>query len=640
MKIHVVLLLAVVNFIHCDECKLMFDLAIVEIGGSLRTIYNHLKGHDQLLQRIPDMQEKLEHLENNLQDMQEKLEHLENNLQGHDELLQRIPDVQEKLQHLENNLQDVHQELGNQKTSFQELHHELEHVKGLSQETGQLVRREVLEHLTNVSAAANEEIKSYVHEEISGVISLAQGHDELLQRIPDMQEKLQHLENNLQDMQEKLEHLENNLQDMQEKLEHLENNLQGHDELLQRIPDMQQKFQHLENNLQDVQEKLEHLENNLQDVHQELGNQKTSFQELHHELEHVKGLSQETGQLVRREVLEHLTNVSAAANEEIKSYVHEEISGVISLAQGHDELLQRIPDMQQKFQHLENNLQDVQEKLEHLENNLQGLSQETGQLVRREVLEHLTNVSAAANEEIKSYVHEEISGVISLAQDMQEKLQHLENNLQGLSRETAQCLKGEDLEHLTNVSAAANQEIKSFHEEMSEVIAWSQKDKCSEGGLLCGKSRTCKNNPFSFTCSCPSGFTWDGSECKEFHCRSPANRIPGLGCLLEIEQGLTFQAMKKKCEEEGMRLAQHMSLQQLQDMAHSFRYAGLWVGVYDGKWTSDGSLVPEDLWKEGYDSDPSRRCGHIDWESSSSSFKLNQRDCSLEYYGYCQFPMP
>ncbi|XP_068221772.1 putative leucine-rich repeat-containing protein DDB_G0290503 isoform X26 [Palaemon carinicauda] len=616
MKIHVVLLLAVVNFIHCDECKLMFDLAIVEIGGSLRTIYNHLKGHDQLLQRIPDMQEKLEHLENNLQDMQEKLEHLENNLQGHDELLQRIPDmqqkfqhlennlqdVQEKLQHLENNLQDVHQELGNQKTSFQELHHELEHVKGLSQETGQLVRREVLEHLTNVSAAANEEIKSYVHEEISGVISLAQGHDELLQRIPDMQEKLQHLENNLQDMQE--------------KLEHLENNLQGHDELLQRIPDMQQKFQHLENNLQDVQEKLEHLENNLQ------------------------GLSQETGQLVRREVLEHLTNVSAAANEEIKSYVHEEISGVISLAQGHDELLQRIPDMQQKFQHLENNLQDVQEKLEHLENNLQGLSQETGQLVRREVLEHLTNVSAAANEEIKSYVHEEISGVISLAQDMQEKLQHLENNLQGLSRETAQCLKGEDLEHLTNVSAAANQEIKSFHEEMSEVIAWSQKDKCSEGGLLCGKSRTCKNNPFSFTCSCPSGFTWDGSECKEFHCRSPANRIPGLGCLLEIEQGLTFQAMKKKCEEEGMRLAQHMSLQQLQDMAHSFRYAGLWVGVYDGKWTSDGSLVPEDLWKEGYDSDPSRRCGHIDWESSSSSFKLNQRDCSLEYYGYCQFPMP
>ncbi|XP_068221805.1 uncharacterized protein [Palaemon carinicauda] len=457
MKIHVVLLLAVVNFIHCDECKLMFDLAIVEIGGSLRTIYNHLKGHDQLLQRIPDMQEKLEHLENNLQDMQEKLEHLENNLQ---------------------------------------------------------------------------------------------------------------------DMQEKLEHLENNLQDVQEKLEHLENNLQGHDELLQRIP-----------------------------------------------------------------------------------------------------------DMQQKFQHLENNLQDVQEKLEHLENNLQGLSQETGQLVRREVLEHLTNVSAAANEEIKSYVHEEIAGVISLAQDMQEKLQHLENNLQGLSRETAQCLKGEDLEHLTNVSAAANQEIKSFHEEMSEVIAWSRKDKCSEGGLPCGVIGTCENTLFSFTCSCPSGFTWDGSECKdvdecaegkhecvpnakcknsigsyscscnkpfegdvrtscEFQCRSPAERVPGVGCLLQIKQFLTFQALKKKCEEEGMRLPQHMSLQQLQDMGRSFGTNIRWVGVYDGKWTSDGSLVPEDLWWERYRSDPSRRCGYIYWDSSSSSYKLYQWDCSVKLYGYCQFPMP
>ncbi|XP_068222355.1 uncharacterized protein [Palaemon carinicauda] len=117
---------------------------------------------------------------------------------------------------------------------------------------------------------------------------------------------------------------------------------------------------------------------------------------------------------------------------------------------GHDELLQRIPDMQEKFQHLENSLQDVQEKLEHLENNLQ---------------------------------------------DMQEKLQHLENNLQGLSRETAQCLKGEDLEHLTNVSAAANQEIKSFHEEMSEVIAWSRKDKCSEGSLLWWTVRIMQEQP-------------------------------------------------------------------------------------------------------------------------------------------------
>ncbi|XP_068222295.1 uncharacterized protein [Palaemon carinicauda] len=374
------------------------------------------------------------------------------------------------------------------------------------------------------------------------------------------------------------------LQGILQNLTSINGQLKGHDELLQRIPD--------------VQEKLEHLENNLQ------------------------GLSQETGQLVRREVLEHLTNVSAAANEEIKFYVHEEISGVISLAQGHDELLQRIPDMQEKLQHLENNLQDVQ--------------QEQGNL--------------------KTY-------------------------FQGLSRETAQCLKGEDLEHLTNVSAAANQEIKSFHEEISGVISLAQKDECSEGGLPCGVIGTCENTLFSFTCSCPSGFTWDGSECKdvdecaegkdecvsnatcknsigsyscscnkpfegdgrtscEFQCRSPAERVPGVGCLMLIKQGLTFQAMKKKCEEEGMRLVQHMSLQQLQDVGRSFGYLGRWVGVYDGKWTSDGSLVPEDLWEEGYRSDPSWRCGIIGWDSSSSSYKLYQWDCSDERYGLCQFPMP
>ncbi|XP_068222271.1 uncharacterized protein [Palaemon carinicauda] len=157
---------------------------------------------------------------------------------------------------------------------------------------------------------------------------------------------------------------------------------------------------------------------------------------------------------------------------------------------GHDELLQRIPDVQEKLEHLENNLQghdellqripDMQEKLQHLENNLQDVQQEQGNQ--------------------KTYF-----------QELHHELEHVK----GLSRETAQCLKGEDLEHLTNVSAAANQEIKSFHEEMSEVIAWSRKDKCSEGSLLCGKSRTCKNNPFSFTCSCPSGFTWDGSECED-----------------------------------------------------------------------------------------------------------------------------
>ncbi|XP_068226430.1 uncharacterized protein [Palaemon carinicauda] len=275
----------------------------------------------------------------------------------------------------------------------------------------------------------------------------------------------------------------------------------------------------------------------------------------------------------------------------------------------------------QNLESINSQLKDMKEKLQHVENNLQD-------------------------------VHQELGNQKTNFQDMQEKLQHLENNLQGLSRETARCLKGEDLEHLTNVSAAANQEIKSFHEEMSEVIAWSQKDKCSEGSLLCGQLGSCKNNPFSFTCSCPSGFTWDGSECKdvdecvegkndcvpnatcnnsigsyscscnkpfkgdgrtscEFHCRSPAKRVPGVGCIMVIEQHLPFTDMKDKCEEEGGRLTQHMGLQQVQDIGRSLGYLGSWVGVYDGKWMSDRSLVPEDLWSEIYRSDPSKLCGRI-----------------------------
>ncbi|XP_068242689.1 uncharacterized protein [Palaemon carinicauda] len=299
------------------------------------------------------------------------------------------------------------------------------------------------------------------------------------------------------------------------------------------------------------------------------------------------------------------------------------LESINSQLKGHEELLQRIPDMQEKLQHLENNLQDVQ--------------QEQGNQ--------------------KTY-------------------------FQGLSRETAQCLKGEDLEHLTNVSAAANQEIKSFHEEMSDVISWSRKDKCLEGSLLCGKFRTCENNPFSFTCSCPSGFTWDGSECKdvdecaegkddcipnaicknsigsyscscnkhlegdgrtscEFQCKSPAKNITGMGCVKAIGPSSKFFPINSICEAEGGRLAQHMSHEQLQDIRRSVEFPGaIWVGVYEGKWMSDKSLVPEDLWVKGYKSNPSKNCGFIDWDSSTSSYKLNQWHCSVKRLGFCQFQMP
>ncbi|XP_068225995.1 uncharacterized protein [Palaemon carinicauda] len=300
--------------------------------------------------------------------------------------------------------------------------------------------------------------------------------------------------------------------------------------------------------------------------------------------------------------------------------------------------------IQENLESINGQLKDMQQKLQHLENNLQDVQQELGN--------QKTNF-----------------------QELHHELEHVK----GLSRETAQCLKGEDLQHLTNVSAAANQEIKSFvHEEISEVISLAQKDECSEGGLPCGEIGTCKNTLFSFTCSCPSGFTWDGSECKdvdecaegkddcvpnatckntngsyscscnkhfegdgktscEFQCRSPAKLIAGLGCVMETTRFSSFTNVKENCEEEGGRLAQHMSLEQLQDIVRSFGYYR-WVGVYDGKWMSDGSLVPEDLWGEDR-SDPRRRCGIIIRESPSF-YKLGLGDCANGRWGYCQFPMP
>ncbi|XP_068209451.1 uncharacterized protein [Palaemon carinicauda] len=292
------------------------------------------------------------------------------------------------------------------------------------------------------------------------------------------------------------------------------------------------------------------------------------------------------------------------------------------------------------------------------------------------ILENLESI----NNKLKG--HDEL---LQRIPDMQEKLQHLENNLQGLSRERGQCLRGEDLEHLTIVSAAAHEEIKSFvHEEISGVISLAEKDECSEESVICGQLGTCENTLFSFTCSCPSGFTWDGSECKdvdecaegkedcvpnatcknsigsyscscdkpfegdgitscEFQCRTPAKAIRGLGCVMEITQLLTFTEIRQICQEEGGRLAQHMSLEQLQDMTRSIGSWGGWVGVYDGKYTSDGSLVPENLWMESiedYLSDPSRLCGFVDWDSSPYVYKLNQMPCSQTRYGLCQFQMP
>ncbi|XP_068205520.1 uncharacterized protein [Palaemon carinicauda] len=311
---------------------------------------------------------------------------------------------------------------------------------------------------------------------------------------------------------------------------------------------------------------------------------------------------------------------------------------------------------------------------------------------------------------------------------IQQKQDEIMDKLMGLSRETGQCLRRDDLEHLTNVSAAAHQEIKSYvHEEISGVISLAEKDECSEGIHPCGSRGVCKNSLFSFTCSCPSGFTWDGSDCADidecvqgkadcshyasctntlgsyscscnphfegngrtcycphvgftvngdicedidecakgkgvcspntvcknnigsyscsynspfegddFQCRSPAKVMNGLGCIKRVDDWKTFREMMDFCQEEGGQLLQNFDAHHLTDMREAYES---WVGIYDEKWMSDESLVPEDLWLEEYQSDPLSSCGILRLDYYGS-LKVYQVSCSERRFGFCQFQLP
>ncbi|XP_068212769.1 nidogen-2-like isoform X2 [Palaemon carinicauda] len=237
---------------------------------------------------------------------------------------------------------------------------------------------------------------------------------------------------------------------------------------------------------------------------------------------------------------------------------------------------------------------------------------------------------------------------------VQEKLELIENNLQG-----------------------GHQEIKSFlQDEISGVISLAKIDECSEGSRLCGHFGICENTLFSFTCSCPPGFTWDGSDCTDIDecvqgkmkCSSRATCMNTLGtyscsCNPSFEgDGITCSCPSGTelngdiCEDidECAEGKDDCSLNAVcKNTFGSYNCScnkpfegdgrtscGEWVGIYNGKWTSDESLVPEDLLEKGYRSDPSRRCGFLQWDEFSSSFKVTQRDCSEERLGFCQFRLP
>ncbi|XP_068205547.1 uncharacterized protein [Palaemon carinicauda] len=211
------------------------------------------------------------------------------------------------------------------------------------------------------------------------------------------------------------------------------------------------------------------------------------------------------------------------------------------------------------------------------------------------------------------------------------------------------------------------------------LIDSNLQDECLEGSHLCGHLGTCQDSLFSFSCSCPSGYTWDGSDCADidecaegkdvctsnavcnnsigsyscscekpfegdgrtscvFQCRLPAKDIRGLGCIKRVEEAKTFQEMDNFCQEEGGRLLQKFQVHHLTDIGKTFGHY-VWVGVFDKKWTSDESLVPGDLWMAGYSADPSSRCGLLRWDSSTS-MKVTQNHCSKIFMGLCQFQLP
>ncbi|XP_068203872.1 protein kinase C-binding protein NELL2-like isoform X2 [Palaemon carinicauda] len=161
-------------------------------------------------------------------------------------------------------------------------------------------------------------------------------------------------------------------------------------------------------------------------------------------------------------------------------------------------------------------------------------------------------------------------------------------------------------------------------------------DECTEGKDDCVPNATCKNSIGSYSCSCNKHFVGDGKTSCEFRCRSPATNLPKLGCILRIKNGLSFQDFWSRCQRQGGEPLQHFTKNQMEKhFVGGDCKTALWVGVYDGKWISDGQEVPEDLWEVGKDKyNPAHRCGAIQRRPSSPP-RLKHIDCSSRWFGVC-----
>ncbi|XP_068204936.1 uncharacterized protein [Palaemon carinicauda] len=330
-------------------------------------------------------------------------------------------------------------------------------------------------------------------------------------------------------------------------------------------------------------------------------------------------------------VLLHLSVVNLIHCQDIEQMIVFTLQGVLEKLEGVSDKLKGYEAIEQKQDEIMNKLMDVQQKLDKLESNCQDFHHD---------LEHMKG----GYHEIKSFVPEGISGVISLA-------------------EKDECLEGS---HPCGLLGTCQNTLFSFTCSCPSGFIWEGSDctdidECTQGTAECSTEASCANTLGSYSCSCnppfqgdglkcqscPPGYAFNGHICEEFQCRSPAKVLLGLGCINYIREPKTFREMEEFCQEEGGRLMQKFHGHHLTDIKNNFAFNVFeliiitgWVGVYEEKWTSDLSLIPEDLCVSGDRSDPSRRCGILTSGSSPSSVKVTQTDCSQKRPGYCQFQLP
>ncbi|XP_066938864.1 nidogen-2-like isoform X2 [Macrobrachium rosenbergii] len=341
-----------------------------------------------------------------------------------------------------------------------------------------------------------------------------------------------------------------------------------------------------------------------------------------------------------------------------------------------------LKDMQEKLEHIENNLQELHHEMEHLkgaatdnQDSLQRIHQEAKHCLGREDLESFKNISSAGQQELESSLRQEISGVISLLEtggiDECSEGSHNCGDHEACTDKfvnfTCSCVPGfarngsrcEDMDECArgkaecsphaacrnsvgSYSCSCNPPFEGDGRTCSCPPGFAQNgsncddmDECARGKAECSPHAACRNSVGSYSCSCNPPFKGDGRTC-EFSCKSPAKVIEGLGCVKHVEEWKTWQGMEATCQEAGWRLLQDFSVTVLQEVVRAFPYAG-WTGVYEGKWLESGIPLLNEIWMESYQgADPSRTCGLIYWDSSSSLNKVAQTDCSVKGQGFCQ----